>query len=215
MEEAHIPQSVQTNQLLFPHYPTDAPPTTLLLTTGNGAVDVAEYPAKDGQLNVLHSLHGHTSAALSLALSPTGRYLAIGGTDALISLWDTQEWVCRRTLAGMQGIVKTVSFSWDGSFLAGGSDEGTGIEIVSSFSVSRRSSLPPSCCVSIPEPTLRPSLKCCIATQIIRLTEKSIDDRHTLRPVMLFTPYLPPLRHPAWHGIRSGTGWLTLAILKD
>lgn len=64
-------------------------------------------------------------------MSPTGRYLAIGGTDALISLWDTYEWVCRRTLVGMQGNVKTVSFSWDGSFIAGGSDEGTGIEIVS------------------------------------------------------------------------------------
>lgn len=76
-------------------------------------------------------MHAHTSAALSLELSPTGRYLAIGGSDALISLWDTTEWVCRRTLTGMGGGVRTVSFSWDGSFVVGGSDEGTGIEIVS------------------------------------------------------------------------------------
>lgn len=31
----------------------------------------------------------------------------------------------------MGGGVRTVSFSWDGSFVVGGSDEGTGIEIVS------------------------------------------------------------------------------------
>ena len=126
-----MPQIGQTNQLLFPHHPTDAPPTKLFLTTSKETVDIAEYPAKDGQLKVLHSLHGHTSATLSQALSPTGRYLAIGGSDANISLWDTHDWVCRRTL-WLEGPVKTVSFSWDGSFIAGGTDEGTGIEIVSS-----------------------------------------------------------------------------------
>lgn len=80
----------------------------------------------------LHALHAHTSACFCLELSPTGRYLAVGGSDALISLWDTAEWVCRRTLAGMVGAVKAVGFSWDGSFVVGGSDEGNGLEIVRS-----------------------------------------------------------------------------------
>ena len=102
----------------------------LLLTTGNGTVDIAEYPAKDGKLNVSESMYGHTSAALSLAISPTGRYFASGGTDALICLWDTTELVCMRTVL-MEGNVKTVSFSFDGSYVAGGSDEGTEIQIVS------------------------------------------------------------------------------------
>lgn len=53
----------------------------------------------------------------------------MGGSDALISLWDTAEWVCKRTLAGMQGGVKCLAFSWDGSFVVGGSDEGNGLEI--------------------------------------------------------------------------------------
>lgn len=53
----------------------------------------------------------------------------MGGSDALISLWDTTEWVCKRTLAGMQGGVKCLAFSWDGSFVVGGSDEGNGLEI--------------------------------------------------------------------------------------
>lgn len=39
--------------------------------------------------------------------------------------------MCRRTLSGMSGAVKGVGFSWDGSFVVGGSDEGNGLEIVS------------------------------------------------------------------------------------
>lgn len=41
--------------------------------------------------------------------------------------------MCRRTLSGMSGAVKGVGFSWDGSFVVGGSDEGNGLEIVSFF----------------------------------------------------------------------------------
>ena len=132
-----LKQNMQTNQLLFPYAPTDAGPNLILLTTGDGSVKIAAWPPTAADsfspdvLQTLHSLHAHTSACLSLTLSPTGRYLAVGGSDALISLWDTQEWVCRRTLSGMQGPVKTVGFSWDGSYVAGGSDEGNGIEIVS------------------------------------------------------------------------------------
>lgn len=116
------PQPLQTNQTAFTH---QTPPNTLLLTAGDGSTKILDYPS----LAPLHSLHAHTSACFCLELSPTGRHLAVGGSDALISLWDTTEWVCKRTLAGMQGGVKQVAFSWDGSYIVGGSDEGTGLEI--------------------------------------------------------------------------------------
>lgn len=116
------PQPLQTNQSSFSHASL---PTSLLLTTGDGSVKLLDYPS----LSLLHTLHAHTSACFCLSLSPTGRYLAIGGSDALISLWDTTEWVCRRTLAEMVGAVKGVSFSWDGSYVVGGSDEGNGLQI--------------------------------------------------------------------------------------
>lgn len=117
------PQPLQTNQATFTH---SCLPRTLLVTTGDGSVKLLDYPS----LNTVHVLHAHTSACFCLELAPTGRYLAVGGSDALISLWDTTEWVCRRTLAGMVGAVKQVSFSWDGSYVVGGSDEGNGLEIV-------------------------------------------------------------------------------------
>ncbi|SLM38176.1 WD40/YVTN repeat-like-containing domain [Lasallia pustulata] len=82
-------------------------------------------------LQTQHTLPAHTSSILSLSLSPSGRHLALGGSDALISLWDTTDWVCRHTLSSTVGAVRSVGFSFDGSYVAGGSDEGGGVEIVS------------------------------------------------------------------------------------
>ena len=121
-----LAQTLQTNQITFPHT-HEKSPASILLTTGDGSVKILSYPGFES----LHTLHAHTSACFSLELSPNGRYLATGGSDALICLWDTNEWVCRRTLSGMVGAVRGLGFSWDGSYIVGGSDEGNGLEIVS------------------------------------------------------------------------------------
>ncbi|GES60872.1 WD repeat-containing protein [Aspergillus terreus] len=126
------PQPVQTNATAFSHHiPTPtAPDLRLFATTGEGTVKILSYPSFD----VLHTLHAHTSACLSIALAPTGRYLAVGGSDALISLWDTTDWICRRTVSSNNGgAVRGVSWSFDGRFICGACDEvgcgGNGIEI--------------------------------------------------------------------------------------
>ncbi|KAL8688220.1 MAG: hypothetical protein Q9224_004939 [Gallowayella concinna] len=174
-------QPLQTNQTLFNPI---GPPSTLLLTTGDGCVKVYSWPpvpppttaAVNGlsphhgtravshsrsstpapqsispSLQLLHTLHAHTSACVSLALSPTSRYLAIGGSDALISLYDTYDWICRRTLSSLSGSVKSVSFSWDGSYVIGGSDEGTGFDIAhveTGETVARVETTAPAPCLS-------------------------------------------------------------------
>ncbi|MCJ1411190.1 hypothetical protein MMC19_005278 [Ptychographa xylographoides] len=118
-----LPQPTQTNQTLF--LPSSNSPTSILLTTGTGSVTIATYPS----LTTLHTLHAHTSSCSTLALSPSGRYLSTGGSDAIITLWDTTDLICRRTLDKMTGAVRSVSFSWDGAYVCGGGDEGSGIEI--------------------------------------------------------------------------------------
>ncbi|KAK8156848.1 WD40-repeat-containing domain protein [Phyllosticta citribraziliensis] len=116
------PQPVQTNQTTFSWSGQE-----LFLTTGEGHVKVLDYPSMTQ--NVVHTLNAHTSSCYSICYSPTASYLAIGGSDALITLWDTKDWICQRTLTNMTGPVRTVSFSFDGSYIVGGSDEGTGLEV--------------------------------------------------------------------------------------
>lgn len=78
------------------------------------------YPS----FNILHTLNAHTSACAAISLAPTGRYLAVGGHDALISLWDTNDWICRRTLSSENsGAIRGVSWSFDGRFICGACDE--------------------------------------------------------------------------------------------
>ena len=56
-----------------------------------------------------YMMKGHTSSCLSVELSPNARYLASGGTDSVICLWDTQDWICQRTFTDMVGPVKSLS----------------------------------------------------------------------------------------------------------
>ncbi|PYH84445.1 WD40 repeat-like protein [Aspergillus uvarum CBS 121591] len=125
-------QPVQTNATTFSHHiaTAAAPDLHLFATTGEGTVKILSYPS----FSLLHTLHAHTSACLSIALAPTGRYLAVGGSDALISLWDTTDWICRRTVSSSNGgAVRGVSWSFDGRFLVGACDEvgcgGNGLEV--------------------------------------------------------------------------------------
>ncbi|KAH8422671.1 WD repeat-containing protein [Aspergillus melleus] len=126
------PQPIQTNATTFSNHiatPT-SPDLHLFATTGEGTVKVFSYPS----FNIMHTLNAHTSACLAIALAPTGRYLAVGGSDALISLWDTTDWICRRTVSSNNGgAIRGVSWSFDGRFICGACDEanhgGNGIEI--------------------------------------------------------------------------------------
>lgn len=121
-------QDVQTNQIAFCWSGTK-----IFLTTGEGRVRHFNFPdftpawGTRSWEDAPFSLNGHTSSALSIALQPSARHLATGGSDSIIALWDTKTWLCARTLIDMTGPVKSLSFSFDGSFIVGGSDEGVGL----------------------------------------------------------------------------------------
>lgn len=114
-------QNVQTNQTTFSNAGRH-----LFVTTGDGRVKIIDY---ENDFKHIHDLNAHTSSCYTLAMSPSGAHLAIGGGDALISLWDTKEWICVRTLEDMTGPVRSVDFSFDGSYVVGGSDEGNKLSI--------------------------------------------------------------------------------------
>ncbi|KAJ9157519.1 Tho complex subunit 3 [Pleurostoma richardsiae] len=132
---ASFQQPVQTNQIAF-----DWAGEVIFVTTGDGRVRILDYPTLQPAYHLPYGadeegrfpeffLDGHTSSALSVALSPAAKYLATGGSDSIISLWDTSNWICPRTLTNMVGAVRSLSFTFDGAYIVGGSDEGTGLEV--------------------------------------------------------------------------------------
>ena len=113
-------QNVQTNQCVF-----GWSGNRLFVTDGDGCVKLLHYPS----FELERTLHAHTSSCFALSMSPSGEYLAVGGGDALVSLWDTQEWVCVRTLELVDAPVKAVDFSFDGSYVVAGQEEGKALHI--------------------------------------------------------------------------------------
>ncbi|KAF2639782.1 WD40 repeat-like protein [Massarina eburnea CBS 473.64] len=111
---AEYAQNVQTNHTVF-----NWSGSHLFLTDGEGCVKIVRYPSFDMALK----LNAHTSSAFAITMSPSGEYLAAGGGDALVSLWDTQEWICVRTLDITSGMVKSVDFSFDGSYITAGAEK--------------------------------------------------------------------------------------------
>lgn len=119
-------QDVQTNDIIWSHGGD-----MLLETTGQGNIRFRSWPTWE----VVYMLPAHSSACFSLCLEPRGRMLAIGGSDAVISLWDTRDWICTNTLTAVEGPVRSVSFSFDGNFVCGSSDECNDIEIVCLYTI--------------------------------------------------------------------------------
>jgi THO complex subunit 3 len=96
----------------------------LYVTTNRGLVKMLDYPS----METTFSLPAHTTSCYCVEVAPTGMFLATGGSDALLTLWDTNTWVCKRTF-DKEGKVGEVSFSFDGAYLVGGSEDGTGLDI--------------------------------------------------------------------------------------
>ncbi|KAJ4295754.1 hypothetical protein N0V88_004456 [Collariella sp. IMI 366227] len=91
----------------------------VFLPTNDGRIRILSYPKLEPVLHVNHAvkpgestefmLKGHTAPCLTVELSPTGRYLATGGADSIIALFDTKDWICQRTVSRMVGPVKSIS----------------------------------------------------------------------------------------------------------
>jgi len=96
----------------------------LFILLGDGSIRTYEIPT----LELYHKVVAHPAPCFSVDVDPRGRYVAIGSTDALVSLWDLQEWYCVRTFTKSESPIRTVGFSCDGEYLAAGG-EAMSIEI--------------------------------------------------------------------------------------
>ena len=99
-------------------------------TTGDGPVKVLDYPT----MTTLHTLQGHMYATYTVQHSPRGDWVAVGGQDSLITLWNTYDWHCEHSLTAHTSAVRDLSFSFDGAYIVAGSgidarDGTSGIEV--------------------------------------------------------------------------------------
>ena len=78
--------------------------------------DIWLYDARSGV--VLKLLTGHTDSVLTVAFSPSGNYLASGGSDGTVRGWYVRTGTLVETFEGHGGAVPSVRFSPDGSTLA-------------------------------------------------------------------------------------------------
>jgi THO complex subunit 3 len=91
----------------------------LFVPMSDGRIRILSYPAFEPVLRLPYQvldgesdefvLKGHTSGCITAELSPTGRYLATGGADSILALFDTQDWICQRTVTRMAGPIRNIS----------------------------------------------------------------------------------------------------------
>ncbi|RDI63471.1 nSTAND1 domain-containing NTPase [Nocardia pseudobrasiliensis] len=105
-----------------------------LIATGgkNGRVDLwdtgqSDTPVHTASFDTEHFDFSDNDIRIScVALSPDGTTLAVGGIDRTVSLWDVTDRRRPRRLGapltGLDGIVRTLAFTPDGTRLAAGSD---------------------------------------------------------------------------------------------
>eukprot|EP00967_Tisochrysis_lutea_P107593 scaffold166053_cov33-Tisochrysis_lutea.AAC.2 len=76
-----------------------------------------------GELEPALTLVGHTANCYCIEFDPSGDHFAVGGADALVSLWNTKELVCVATFSNLEWPVRTISFSCDSAYIASGSED--------------------------------------------------------------------------------------------
>ncbi|CAI5744597.1 unnamed protein product [Peronospora destructor] len=74
-------------------------------------------------LESVHKVTAHAGSCVCLDFHPSGRYLALGGVDSLVSLWDLEELYCVKTFVVTTSGIRFVRFSHDGKFIAIGMDD--------------------------------------------------------------------------------------------
>ncbi|CAH7674379.1 WD40-repeat-containing domain protein [Phakopsora pachyrhizi] len=108
-------QKDQINEVAFSHSGE-----YIFVPNGAGAVVTYEFKLEDGavRLNQFNRCEAHACIINCIDIDPRGRYIAVGGADSIVSLIDLEDFYCVNTFAHLDSDVRTISFSYDGDFVA-------------------------------------------------------------------------------------------------
>ncbi|WP_327397010.1 NB-ARC domain-containing protein [Streptomyces phaeochromogenes] len=85
-----------------------------------------QWPLPDAPSPALQrTLTGHPGSVASVAVAPDGTWLATGGYDGTVRIWDRDSWTCTATLTDHTNGVYSVAVAPDGTWLATASTDGT------------------------------------------------------------------------------------------
>jgi len=92
----------------------------LWIATGGPKGMIHAFPAPSMQSEGANVVVAHQYTTISLAADPTGKHIASGGGDCLVTLWDQQHMICTRTFGFATQAVTTLGFNHTGELLAWG-----------------------------------------------------------------------------------------------
>ncbi|KAG0143718.1 hypothetical protein CROQUDRAFT_134822 [Cronartium quercuum f. sp. fusiforme G11] len=112
---AHEGQKDQINEVSFSHSGD-----YFFIPTGVGEVVTYKFEFNSDKINLkeFHRSSPHACTIYCIDTDPRGRYIAVGGADSTVSLLDLEEFYCVKTFAHLDSDVRTISFSYDGDFIA-------------------------------------------------------------------------------------------------
>jgi THO complex subunit 3 len=91
----------------------------LFATTHEGPVVIFDYPS----MQPVYTIKAHARDTYAVKQSPLGNYVAIGAGDSMITLWDTETWLCEHNLTHHTSAVRDLSFSFDGAYVVAGAGQ--------------------------------------------------------------------------------------------
>jgi len=103
-------QPITASQALFNH----AGDGLVVSFYSEHSLRVFTYPG----LIIQETPAAHVGGCVAMAQDPRGRYVASGGHDSIVNLFDVAEWITARTIVSCDHAITSLSFSHDGEYLA-------------------------------------------------------------------------------------------------